>query len=232
MFRTSVTSVRGTLGITHKAKESLFQGIVTLLLLLAPLQAQEPSALLPDGTLIRAKVKGKCSTRSARVGDEITLTVIQDVLGADGKAVIPKKSKLIGQVAEVQKYEKNKASSHLFLLVQYAMVGNKRVNLHAHLDSLELLRTTTYSRGHEELPRPVMPGTIADPREVQQPGGSSDGKPRRETASNVELRQYRLAHVAFAASSGSKRKDMLVSRITDIELTAQDAIIVLRHAQD
>lgn len=67
--------------------------------------AGEPKATkvkIPDGTRILATLDGGIASNKSKVGDAVTLTVIEDT--AQAKAVlVPKKAKLSGKISEVAK---------------------------------------------------------------------------------------------------------------------------------
>jgi hypothetical protein len=201
---------------------------IALLLLVGTLHAQEPAPMVPDGTLIRAKVKNRCSTKSVKAGDEIVLNVIDDIRAPSGQTIIPKKTRLIGHVRAVQAFKKDQADSRLFFVVEYAELKGARLNLNARVDSLELLRSMVTEYWVEK-PTHIVPGIgNLDPDSPR--AGVTYSPP--EGLKSRERPGYPLSHVAFMSSNGSVRKDMLFSRTRDIELTPQDAIIVLKQSAE
>jgi len=113
---------------------------------------------VPDGTLIRAKVKGKYDTRSVKVGDPIILAVAQEVKDANGKILIPLNAKLVGHIVVAQPYEANRSEAQLSWVVDYAEVHRNRVSLHAGPYLLEMLAWYYATGPVQPTARPLMPG--------------------------------------------------------------------------
>ncbi len=61
---------------------------------------QAASSAVPDGTVALVELKNKLDSKKARVGDMVTLEVLEDAKGPDGKVVLPKKTRLTGKVTE------------------------------------------------------------------------------------------------------------------------------------
>lgn len=203
-------------------------------LLCGTLHAQEPAAP-PDGTLIRAKVTKKCSTQKIKPGDEIVLKVTDDVRAPSGATLLPRNTRLVGHVREVQAFKKGAADARLFFVVEYAELKHSRMNLNARVDSLELHYVMSSNYSFDKLPNPVPGGVNIDPTDIKRNGADTYSRP---PASLGEIGHpstgpvYRLAHIEFASSNGSSRKDILFSRRLDIELTPEDAVIILKQLRD
>jgi hypothetical protein len=201
---------------------------IALLLLIGTLHAQEVASTVPDGTLIRAKVKNRCSTKSVKAGDQIVLNVVDDVRALSGQTIIPNKTRLIGHVRVAQAFKKDQAESRLFFVVEYAELKGARLNLNARVDSLELLRSMV-TEYWVERPTHVVPGIgNLDPDSPR--AGVTYSPP--EGVRSTQRPGYALSHVGFMSSNGSARKDMLFSRMRDIELNSQDAVIVLKQSRE
>lgn len=68
--------------------------------------------ILQSGTNIQAQLQKTLDVKNAEVGDQVVLTINQSIK-QDGQVVVPKGSKLIGRVTEVQQKTKNNATSRL-----------------------------------------------------------------------------------------------------------------------
>jgi hypothetical protein len=75
-------------------------------------KSQNNQAILQSGTNIQAQLQKTLDVKNAEVGDQVVLTVNQSIK-QDGQVVVPKGSKLIGRVTEVQQKTKNNAASRL-----------------------------------------------------------------------------------------------------------------------
>jgi hypothetical protein len=101
--------------------------ILTALMLLAGVAGaqQAPAAAtpgVPDGTLFVVELKSKLDTKKSKVGDPVTLEVVQDAKSPDGKVVVPKKSKLMGQVTHSDASTKESPDAKLSVLITSANV--------------------------------------------------------------------------------------------------------------
>lgn len=75
-------------------------------------QTSNNQTSLQSGTNIQAQLQKTLDVKKAEVGDEVVLTV-QKSIKQDGQVVVPKGSKLIGRVTEVQQKTKDNAASRL-----------------------------------------------------------------------------------------------------------------------
>ena len=74
-----------------------------------PTAAAAASSPVPDGTTIRVEAKNTIESKKAKVGDPLKLEVVQDVRTADGRTVLPKKSKIVATVSQVAPAGKGEA---------------------------------------------------------------------------------------------------------------------------
>lgn len=61
---------------------------------------------VPAGKRIRVRINDTISSKSAKVGDTFTVTVVEPVYSSNGVVVIPQGSEIIGRVDAVQKAQK------------------------------------------------------------------------------------------------------------------------------
>lgn len=83
-------------------------------------QAQTASPL-PAGSLIYAELSKSIDAKKAKQGDEVSAKTTQGVL-AQGKVLIPKGSKLVGHVTQVQARTKEQTHSELGIAFDHALL--------------------------------------------------------------------------------------------------------------
>jgi hypothetical protein len=86
--------------------------------------AQAASASqLQAGSTVQAELVKPVDARKSKVGDEVLARTTQDVK-SQGHVVIPKGSKLVGQVTEVKAHSKEQATSELGIAFDHAILRN------------------------------------------------------------------------------------------------------------
>jgi hypothetical protein len=206
--------------------------------------AQNGLSELPEGTLILAKVKKNYSSRNVKVGDQIVLIALRDVGDGQGHTVIPRNSKLFGHVTVAQRFRGSESPAQLAILIERAQVGKREVWLHAKVESLKLRPFTIVQPARPLMTGGGFEGMSGDRREAQKPASQEKRIEPRYPANpgepgNIANRRneplsdgpFRLAHVRLEAPSGVGHKDILVSHTRDIDLTGDDAEIVLVHSR-
>jgi len=85
---------------------------------------------------VTGELEGKLDSKSAKTGDPVVLKTSQKMKTADG-TVIPKGSRLIGHVTEVQAHEKGHAESHMGLEFDRAeLKGGQGMAIHSIIESV------------------------------------------------------------------------------------------------
>lgn len=84
--------------------------------------AQVTNSAVPDGTVIRVELKNKLDSKKARIGDPVTLEVLEDAKAPDGKVVLPKKTRLTGKISEADPSTKESPDAKLSFLITTALV--------------------------------------------------------------------------------------------------------------
>ncbi len=86
---------------------------------------------------VTGELEGKLDSKSARPGDPVVLKTSQKIKTADG-VEIPKGSRLMGHVTEVQAHAKGQAESHVGLAFDHVeMKGGQSLPLHSMIESVE-----------------------------------------------------------------------------------------------
>jgi hypothetical protein len=74
-------------------------------------------------TSVTGELEGKLNTKTAKVGDQVVLKTMEKVQTSDG-TVIPKGTRLVGHVTEVQAYSKERGASQLGIAFDRAELKN------------------------------------------------------------------------------------------------------------
>src|SRR5258708_7500097 len=94
--------------------------VFTALLTFVSLPVTAQTSALPQVSTVFCVLTKSVESKSATVGQELTLRTISDVV-VDGRVVIPRNSKLLGHVTEVVTRGKNEPQSVLALVVDKAI---------------------------------------------------------------------------------------------------------------
>lgn len=86
---------------------------------------------------VTGELEGKLDSKTAKPGDQVFLKTDKKVQTADG-TVIPKGSRLVGHVTEVQSHEKGHPDSHLGLQFDRAeLKGGQSMAIHSMIESMQ-----------------------------------------------------------------------------------------------
>ncbi len=86
---------------------------------------------------VTGQLEGKLDSKSARPGDPVVLKTSQKIKTADGME-IPKGSRLVGHVTEVQAHEKGQAESRMGIAFdRVEMKGGQSMAVHSMIESVE-----------------------------------------------------------------------------------------------
>jgi len=87
-------------------------------------QAQSATAgQLQAGSTVQAELTKPVDARKNKSGDEIVAKTTQD-LKSNGQTVLPKGSKIVGHITEVQAREKGQQESHMAIAFEHAILKN------------------------------------------------------------------------------------------------------------
>lgn len=84
---------------------------------ITPQDQKDSEDLLKAGTNLEAVLKNTLDVKKSEVGDQVVLKTTQNIK-QDGEVVIPKGTKLIGRITEVQRKTKNNAASKIGLVFE------------------------------------------------------------------------------------------------------------------
>jgi hypothetical protein len=85
----------------------------------------ESEASLAPGTSINAKLKSSIDTKKAKPGDPVAAETTEEVKSADGRTILPKGTKLLGQVTQASSKAKGDNQSMLAMEFEKAVTKKK-----------------------------------------------------------------------------------------------------------
>src|ERR1700752_1543608 len=93
-------------------------------------QQQGSSALkIAPGSVIPVQLSKTVDAKKAKTGDEVVATVTQDMKNVRGDVLVPKDTKVIGHVTEVQARNKEQKQSELGIAFDHAVVKGDQMQL-------------------------------------------------------------------------------------------------------
>jgi hypothetical protein len=144
-----------------------FGALLTFVLLLSTAVCAQSSQSPPPVSNLIAVLSKTVETKTAAAGDEITLKTISDVI-VDGVVVIPKGTKLTGQISEVAIKSKEQPQTLLALVIDKAVrKDGTQIQLQAIVAAIaapnkdSLASDPTYGMMHSNEPTMVGSGTRA-----------------------------------------------------------------------
>lgn len=177
-------------------------------------QPASPSISASSLTLV-ALINKDVNTKNARIGDEVTVTVIQDLVSA-GKVVVRRGSKFIGHVSDVMPFTKTEPRSRLGMVFDRGeLKGSGVLSVHGFIQALApplsnlrleaIMSSSTYGgavSGH-----PVN-GGLASPDHTNAPTSMADSRHTRGSMKGLTARQQshydaEHAHPQEAVSQGA-----------------------------
>ncbi len=82
-----------------------------------------PASQLQSGSTVQAELIKSVDARKSKKGDEVVAKTTQDVK-SNGQTVLPKGSKIVGQVTDVRAREKGQQESHMAIAFDHAILKN------------------------------------------------------------------------------------------------------------
>jgi hypothetical protein len=103
----------------------------------APSAAMQPAATQPaanspriaPGSVIPVALTKTIDAKKAKTGDEVVAKVTMDMKGGSGDVLVPKDTKVIGHVTEVQAHSKEQKESQLSIAFNQAVLKDQSVEL-------------------------------------------------------------------------------------------------------
>ena len=122
------------------------------------------TAEMPGMSQVAGQLEGKLDSKTAKAGDEVVLRTSQKTKTAEG-VVIPKGSRLIGHVTEVQAHSKQQAESHMGLeFDRVELRGGQSMAIHSMIESISPSATAVSAASmadEEALETPMGGGAVA-----------------------------------------------------------------------
>jgi hypothetical protein len=117
----------------------------------ATAQAGQASASAAQATDVSAQLSKKIDSKDAKVGDEVVAKTTSDARLADGTK-LPKGSRLVGHVTEVEAKSHDNHDSHLAFAFDHAVMKDGRdIPIHAMMRSISAPASTASAGGSDDL---------------------------------------------------------------------------------
>ncbi len=95
----------------------------------SPLEAERAEVVIPKGTALRARIDETIDTRRNRAGDQFHGSLAEPVV-LDGKAVLPKGTRLVGHVTESQASGRMEGRAFLAITLDSFQLDGKEYRIH------------------------------------------------------------------------------------------------------
>lgn len=143
-----------------------FSAIAISLVLIAqclPAQAPQPSSSANTSIPVVAKLDKDLNAKKLKVGDRVTAEVTQDVL-LKGKIVVPRESKIVGHVAEVEPVAKTASQSRISLTFDFSRLkSGGTLQIHGLIQALAPPLANPFIDGAMGSSSPYSPGINGRP---------------------------------------------------------------------
>ena len=87
----------------------------------ASTQAHDSSFVVPEGSVFHVVLAKNIDAKKNKIGDEVMTTTVED-LKSNGQVVIPKNSKVIGHITQIQSRSKDNARSQIAIVFDRLMI--------------------------------------------------------------------------------------------------------------
>lgn len=161
-----------------------------------PNQKQSSGLKIAPGSVIPVQLSKTVDAKKAKAGDEVVATVTQDMKTNSGDVLVPKDTKVIGHVTEVQSRTKEQKQSELGIAFDHAVVKGDQMPLPMSIQAVIAPPSNNSTAEAAEGPPATAGGgsasspmagsragaTGASPSAQQNypPGGASDSSPQGE----------------------------------------------------
>ncbi len=170
---------------------SIFTLLILTLMFAASLMAQTGNTNPPVTTAFAVLTKS-VESKSASVGQELILQTIKDVI-VDGEMVIPRGSKFVGHIAEVETKGKDKPQSELYIVIDKAVRKDSvEIPVQAIIaavgapQSNSLSSDPTYGMMHSNEPKMIGAGPGSAVSSGALPPGSKAGSTAAVATANIK----------------------------------------------
>jgi hypothetical protein len=108
------------------------------------------SVNLQSGTRVAGELQNAIDVRKAKVGDQVVLKTTQ-AIKSEGRTIVGKGARLIGQVTEVSQKTKGNSESHIGILFDRLEHGSLSLPISATISSLTAARTSASANSSDDL---------------------------------------------------------------------------------
>jgi hypothetical protein len=135
------------------------------------------------GSVLLVKLATSINAKKAKKGDEVVAKVTQDIRNATGTVIVPKDTKVVGHVTEVQVRSKDQKESELAIAFDRAVLKNGQgMQMPMLIQAIIAPRNPADSPSSAPAPLETRDTTAAIPKGEQGPGTPNAFPPQTESA--------------------------------------------------
>ncbi len=141
-------------------------------------QRQNSGALkIAPGSVIPVQLSKTVDAKKAKTGDEVVATVTQDMTTNSGDVLVPKDTKVIGHVTEVQSRNKEQKQSELGIAFDHAVVKGDQMQLPMSIQAVIAPASNYSGAATQEAPPSAAGGGSANSPMAGSRAGASGASP-------------------------------------------------------
>jgi hypothetical protein len=141
-------------------------------------QKQSSSALkIAPGSVIPVQLSKTVDAKKAKTGDEVVATVTQDMKTNSGDVLVPKDTKVIGHVTEVQSRNKEQKQSELGIAFDHAVLKGDQMQLPMSIQAVIALPSNYSGAAGPEAPPSAAGGGSANSSMAGSRAGAAGASP-------------------------------------------------------
>jgi hypothetical protein len=167
--------------------------------------ASNPLKIAP-GSVIPVQVSKTIDAKKAKAGDEVVATVTRDMTTTRGDVVVPKDTKVIGHVTEVQARNKEQKQSELGIAFDRAIVKGDQMQLPMSIQAVIAPPPSNPGPGGPESPAPAPSASAPMGTSSNSPmGGSRQGGTNGTSPSGQAQQNYPQGSMPSESQSSANR---------------------------
>jgi hypothetical protein len=147
-------------------------------------QKQNSGALkIAPGSVLPVQLSKTVDAKKAKTGDEVVATVTQDMKTNSGDVLVPKDTKVIGHVTEVQARNKEQKQSELGIVFDHAVVKGDQLQLPMSIQAVIAPPSNNSSAAPPDTPPAAGGGAASSPMAGSR-AGASGASPTQSSQQN------------------------------------------------
>ena len=141
-----------------------------------PAQAREASSAprFAPGSVIPVELTKSVDAKKAKVGDDVEAKVVQDLKAQNGQVLVPKDTKVVGHVTQVQAHSKEQKESDLGIMFDRAVMKGNNVPIPMSIQAV-ISPTALGSNNNSTTNAPPPENSPSSGTSAGSPGGRNPG---------------------------------------------------------